>query len=145
MKTKVGYESISDVKEGVTREQANKNIKQVYDIIRDRPEEFNMSNWHCINFDGEKQCGTAHCLAGWAEVLYEQKTYCDNLKKRLNWCVDYAKGHTYKDDFTMRSNAKAAGRKHLWPISHLFYESNATALSKIREYLQKWDMLENEV
>ena len=47
----------------VSFEQASENIYILYNVIKKKgARRLNMSNWHC---------GTAHCLGGWAQVLFD--------------------------------------------------------------------------
>lgn len=40
-------------------------LLQIRDKILEEPENFDMDNWHC---------GTAHCIAGWAQLMATKST-----------------------------------------------------------------------
>lgn len=49
------------------------NLVKVASIIKANVNRFDMAEWHIIT-----ECGTAHCIAGWAESLAENDTnYCE--------------------------------------------------------------------
>jgi hypothetical protein len=52
----------------ITSEQWS-NLVKVASIIKSNQNRFDMSDWHT-----ETSCGTAHCIAGWAESLYMNDT-----------------------------------------------------------------------
>lgn len=50
-------------------------LREIAAIVLSKPERLKMSNWHGEKWDAshtpeeEHSCGTAHCLAGWAQAL----------------------------------------------------------------------------
>ena len=77
-----------------------KLLDEIREHVAERPERLKMDNWHC---------GTAHCLAGWAETLRPDTT---------------------------GKNTCDIGTKLLPRTAHLFYADDARALSYLinREY-----------
>ncbi len=57
-----------------------KLLRRILEQIESHPETWNQETWHSYgnwNPVTEKSCGTAHCVAGWAEIIcgeYDEKT-----------------------------------------------------------------------
>ncbi len=59
-----------------TEEEENALLSEIQVIVESMPERWRMSEWHSDNewrnktpADALNNCGTAHCLAGWAQTL----------------------------------------------------------------------------
>ena len=59
--------------DSLTTEQWN-NLVKVASVIKANVNRFDMKEWH-----GETECGTCHCLAGWAQSLEQNDTNYDGL------------------------------------------------------------------
>ena len=64
-----------------------KLLRQIRDIISEKPKKFNMDWWHyssygeALDYNGRGRCGTAHCIAGWAQILTKsQKSHTEKLE-----------------------------------------------------------------
>jgi hypothetical protein len=56
------------------------NLVQVCSIIKTNVNRFDMSGWHGQRYE----CGTTHCIAGWAESLAKGDTNYDNCHDTFN-------------------------------------------------------------
>jgi hypothetical protein len=61
-----------------TAEQWN-NLVKVASIIKANENRFKMESWH-----QELECGTAHCIAGWAESLVKNDTNYNDFDRDFN-------------------------------------------------------------
>jgi hypothetical protein len=59
--------------DSLTAEQWD-NLVKVASIIKANENRFDMREWH-----GKAECGTCHCLAGWAQSLEQNNTNCDAI------------------------------------------------------------------
>lgn len=95
----------------VSFKKAAENIATIYDRIQQaRDRIVNMKEWHC---------NTSHCLAGLSQVLFDE---------------DY--GHSKPD--SENYHAQDYGEYTIWPLRHLFDETNMTQeglLEKMEEFL----------
>lgn len=96
-----------------TFSQAIKNVARVYNtIVRRAYTEYGYSNKVVRMPSYHSECGTAHCIAGWAEIIFEG-TDCDDSPE--------------------------AGVKYIWPVAHLFWEthlSQSQVLKRMERFLE---------
>lgn len=58
-----------------TPEESDAMLREIAKIVLEKPERLAMGGWHGLKWDAthtpeeERSCGTAHCLAGWAQAL----------------------------------------------------------------------------
>lgn len=145
----------------VSREEADDNLLEIYNIIKANRKNFIMSAWHSLIIKNKKErtCGTAHCLAGWADALHNQYHFKllteSNLKylkeideEDLNDEIEEFHDDTsgvYEDDIVMfyemcGDDVENQGWKYIWQVGHLFFHTEKGAeeeiIGAIEEYLK---------
>ena len=61
------------------REEAIALLDEIRAVVVDTPDRLDMSSWH-EDDDRPHDCGTAHCLAGWAQALRQLDTAEDGIR-----------------------------------------------------------------
>lgn len=91
-------------------------LRKIAAVIQEKPAEFDISDYHT-----EHECGTAHCIGGWAEVL----------SGRPQTMV-----FTQPRDLLELTNKEAFRLFHaqLWP-EQFDYEDPASAASRIEHFI----------
>lgn len=141
----------------VPREEADNNILEIYNIIKANRRNFVMSAWHTLIVTDKKDrtCGTAHCLAGWADALHNQKEFKLSLDHNIELLKDFSEEYLdskihgfknsccteYQDDmigFMGTDDVQDEGWKYIWPVGHLFFETEKDSEEKVINVIENY-------
>jgi len=101
------------------------NLVKVASIIKSNQTRFDMTEWHT-----HTECGTAHCIAGWAVTLYMNDTNYDNPNNIQSIAANMLSRHVEPFFWVTALNLKLSG------VNRRYYNESHKGVAE--QLVMKW-------